>query len=60
MARLVVNTLSAFESFDDRRALFDGGVELTYRELLAEINRLARALTRRGLQRGDGLLPWPK
>ena len=55
MARLVLNTLSAFESFDDRPALFDNGVEFTYRELLAEINRFAHALTRRGLQRGDGL-----
>lgn len=37
MARLVFTTLPAFESFDDRPALFDGGVELTYRELLAQI-----------------------
>ncbi|PWK85059.1 hypothetical protein C8D88_107266 [Lentzea atacamensis] len=32
MAKPVHNTLSAFESFDDRPALFDSGVEFTYRE----------------------------
>ncbi|HEX8866475.1 MAG TPA: AMP-binding protein, partial [Lentzea sp.] len=55
MARLVHNTLKAFDSFDDRLALIDGPVELTYRELRAETNRFARALTRHGLKRGDGL-----
>ncbi|MFS8097801.1 AMP-binding protein [Lentzea alba] len=55
MARLVHNTLNAFDAFDDRLALIEGDVEFTYRELLAEINRFARALSRHGLKRGDGL-----
>lgn len=55
MARLVHNTLRAFDAFDDRPALFDGDRSFTYAELKIEINRFAHALRRHGLRRGDGI-----
>ncbi len=43
----------AAETFPDRAAVVHGGGRVTYRELLARSRRLASALARRGIGRGD-------
>ena len=37
----------------DRTAIIDGTRSLTYREMAAQVTRLAQALTARGLRPGD-------
>lgn len=47
--------VSALCRFPDRTALIDGSTSLSYRELSAQISRMAQALKKLGLKRGDGL-----
>jgi fatty-acyl-CoA synthase len=54
-AHYVTATVEAFESFGDRTALIHGDRVLSYAELLDNVHRIARALDRYGIGRGDGL-----
>lgn len=55
--RIVIGDIltRAAEMYGDRVALVDGSKTLTYRELNAHANALARGMLKRGLVRGDAL-----
>jgi len=56
-ARYVTDLLDAFAAHGSAPALYRRGAEpATFRDLLADTYRSARALRRRGLARGDGLV----
>lgn len=55
-ARYVTDLVAALRAHGDRPALRSGGRTATFAELLGTAYRIARALRRRGLGRGDGLV----
>jgi fatty-acyl-CoA synthase len=56
MAWYVSNAIEALARHGGKTALSYRGRDLTYPELLTSVYRTARALARRGLRRGDGLV----
>lgn len=56
MAWYISSAIEALTKYGDRTAITYRGRDLTYAELLADVYRTARALRRRGLRRGDGLV----